>query len=225
MNAELAQHLEHGRVAQAVALQFDDDERPHVAILSTDEVEELQVGIDGEALGLRTVHKCDAFEVVANGWLQVGNVVPQVLSQEGSLPLVVEVHVEDLDAFLLRSAVVVLRLHLQELQVAAHIGAEAHLLAPRMPRLVDAIHRKVVGIEVGGVVFRQSLTAYVLRPIVGPCHVEELHELSPRRHKLCVDAVHELDATHLLERDRVECSQYVGEDFHTNRVLFAKIGG
>ena len=41
------------------------------------------IEVDSESLCLAIVHKCDAFEVVANGWLQVGNVIPQVLSQEG----------------------------------------------------------------------------------------------------------------------------------------------
>ena len=214
MDMQLPQHLKHRRIAQAVALQLDDNKRTHVAVLSTDKVEELQVRVDGETFRLRTVNECDTLEVVADGRLQVSNVVTQVLSQKGSLFLITKVHVCDLDAFLLRTAVVVLRLHLHELQVAAHIGAEAYLLTPGVSRLVNTIHCEVAGIEIGGVVFRKSLTADILSPIVGTCHVEELHKPSLRRHKLCVDAVHQLDAAHLLERDRVECSQYVGEDFH-----------
>ena len=37
---QLAQHLQHGRVAQSVALQFDDDQRSHVAVTAGDDVME-----------------------------------------------------------------------------------------------------------------------------------------------------------------------------------------
>ena len=152
MDAQLAEHFEHGRIAETVALEFNDDEWSHLEVLSADQVEELKPCVDGQTLGLCTIDKRDTVEVVSYSGLQRFDIITQMVGQELTLHGISKVHVTHLDSFFLRSAMVVLRLYLHELQVAAHIGTEAHLLATAMASLMDTVHGEVVCVEVGSVI-------------------------------------------------------------------------
>ena len=62
--AKLEQLGQDGRRLEAIALELDDNELPHRAVDTRREIVELQIGIDGETLGLGLVDEGDTVEVV-----------------------------------------------------------------------------------------------------------------------------------------------------------------
>ena len=67
LDAQGAQQRQDGAVHIAVALELDDDQRPHIGSLACLEVLELHVKVDGQPLGLPIVHQRDAVEAVLHG--------------------------------------------------------------------------------------------------------------------------------------------------------------
>ena len=78
MDVQLAQHLEHWREDQSVALQFDDDQGAHIAIDACLHIMKLQRGVDGEALGLGFVDQGDTSEIIVHMRYQRIDIVVQV---------------------------------------------------------------------------------------------------------------------------------------------------
>ena len=184
---------------------------------------EAQVAIDGQPLGLGLVDQRDAVEVVLQLLAQHRRVITQMFAQEGVITPVLLVLAQETDAmvrvlrvksyhvntFLLGAAVVVLGLHLQEVQARVHIGADAQFLTARMPVLVNDVHVVVGRVEIGRVIGRNAYTIDILGAIVIPGELQQQPEPVNRCDKLGVGAVHQLDATHLVEGDRVICPDYL----------------
>ena len=130
MDAQVAEFVQDGRRLVAVALELDDDEVAHRTLLACGDVIEAQVGIDGKTLGLGLVYQCDAVETVLDlfgetlrGIMKIGTqelvVVDEILILTMELNIVLRMEGVELfhsDTLLLRAAVVILRLHLQETQ-------------------------------------------------------------------------------------------------------------
>ena len=127
-----------------------------------------------------------------------------MLSEEVALDGIAQIHIVHLDTLLLGASVVVLCLHLHELQMRADIGAETYLLTVGVSVLVGSIHRKVVSIEIGGVVQHVALTINVLNEIVLTGHLQQSKQLLHVGHKLGVCAVHQFHTAHLGECDRLK---------------------
>ena len=136
--------------------------------------------------------------------LQGLSLIAQVLVQELVLLCFHHVHVGYLDALLLGAPVVVLGLHLHELQSTDAIGAEAYLLAVGVSPLVLVVHVEGVGVEVGRVVLQITLAVDFLYEIVLLCQLQQLTQLVYVGHELRVRTVHQFYPTHLLQRDGVK---------------------
>ena len=88
MDVQLAQHLEHWRKNQSVALEFDDDQGSHVAIDACLHIMKLQRGVDGEALGLGLVDQGDTTKIIVHVGYQRVDIEAQVMGQEFSFTIV-----------------------------------------------------------------------------------------------------------------------------------------
>ena len=183
----------------------------HIPRLARQHIVELQLGIDGQALGLCTVHQGNTMEVVVHMGLKIIDIKVQVLSDELPFLLVAKVHIGHLYALLLRPPMIVLGLDLHELQVGADIGAEANLLTARMTMLVLLIHRESLCIEIGRVVEHIALPIDVLHVVVVLRHAEQPEQLGHGGDELSVRAVHQLHAAHLCQRDGLHLTE---EFFH-----------
>ena len=125
--------------------------------------------------------------------------IAQVLGQKQSLLLIVEVHITHFDTLLLSAPVIVLGLHLHELQPTDAVGAKTDLLAVGVPTLVLVIHSEVAGVEIGRII-RQITTAIdVLHEIVLLGHLQQLTELIEVGDELRIRTVHQFHTAHLLQ--------------------------
>ena len=70
------------------------------------------------------------------------------------------------DTLLLRTPMVVLGLHLEEVQAHMEIGAHANLLTHKMPSLVTIVHRTVLRIVIEGIIRCDYLTVDLLDVIL-----------------------------------------------------------
>ena len=213
LDAQLQQQVEDGRGLQAVALEFDDGQPGHGACGAVGVVDKGQRGVDGESLGAGAVHQRDALELI----LQRGYQRPVVVTQPAVQKLVdVAAALPDHagpqrqivggqgHALFVGALVVVLGLHLQVVQPRGHIRPHAQFLAVEMPVLVHDIHRALGGVEVQGVVGRQTQAIGLLGAVLAPSQLKQSAQHRHRCHKLGVGAVHQLDGAHLLERDGAE---------------------
>ena len=131
LDAQLPQQFQDWRRHEPVALEFDDCQAGEVVTTVIGQVVETQVGVDGETLGARLVDQRDSVEAVLEQFEQRVGGVHQVLSQEVvvSDKLVVlaaehnvvarihRVEILDGDTLFARAAMVVLGLHLQEVEI------------------------------------------------------------------------------------------------------------
>ena len=116
---------------------------------------------------------------------------------------IVRVKSHHIDTLLLGAPVVVLGLDLQEIQARVYIGADAQLLSPDMPVLVHDVHIVVGRVKIGGIIAGNALAINLLNAVI----ITGKHQQKPqpvnRCNKLGVSSVHQLDATHLVECNRV----------------------
>jgi len=213
LDAQFPEHGQNGRWLQAVTLELDDDQSCQVGMVAGHQVVETQVGVDGEALGLGLIDQRDAVEAVLQVLGQHSGVVVQMLAQElVILPVLLilpqesnavirieRIKVLHVNTFLLGSAVVVLGLHLEEVEARINIGSNAQLLSSDVSIVVNDVHVVVGSVEVGRVVGCQSLPVNHLCSIIIMCKPQKHLEPFNRCDKLGVGAVHQLDATHLVE--------------------------
>ena len=68
----------------SILLQLNDDKFRNLSILMRTGIGELDIGIDGQALGLTEIHEGDSFEFVAHLRYQCGNVIVQFCRNEFS---------------------------------------------------------------------------------------------------------------------------------------------
>ena len=66
------------------------------------------------------------------------------------------------DTLLLRTSMIVLGLHLQEVQAYMEVGAHADLLTHEMPSLMAVVHRTVLRIVIEGIIRCDDLTVDLL---------------------------------------------------------------
>ena len=213
MDAQLAEHRQHGREDEAVALQLDDDQGSHRAVAARHAVVELEGRVDGQPLRHGLVDQRDATEVVVHVRLQRAYVIAQMMGQEVGLLPVAEVHVAHLDALLLRAPVVVLRLHLKVVNAYMEIGTHAQLLALQMAHLMTVIHRAVLRIVVECIIRCDDLAVDLLHVILVAGELKQPSEHGHRRDELRIDAVHQADVSHLVERDGLEMAQNLCHTF------------
>ena len=227
--AQLEQLGQDGRRLQPVALELDDDKLPHRAVDTCREIVKLQIGVDSEALGLSLIDEGDTVEVVLELWGEPLRIVAQmsadklvvVVQPEGRGYASMRVEALGRGALLLRAPVIVLRLHLEEVQPYMQIGAHADLLAHEMTSLVAVIHRTVLRVVVERIIWCDDLTVDLLDVILVAGQREQLPKYRHRSHELRVDAVHQTDVSHLVEGDGLVLSQYL---CHTFDFLAAKLG-
>ena len=214
-DAQLEQFAEDGRRLQTIALEFDDDNVAHVAIDACGNIVEPQMGIDGKALCLAYIDERDAIETVLNLLSHRLWGVAQVLAKEivVSYELLVltlktdgMIRVKGIEAFhrhalLLGAPMIVLGLHLEEIEPCIDVRADTQLLAHQMACLVAIIHGAIGRIEVECIIRRDAQTTRLLHEIVVACNLEQLLKHRHRRHKLGVDAVHQPDVFHFFQRD------------------------
>ena len=120
------------------------------------------------------IHQGDATEIVVDGRYQRFGIVTQMLGKECPLLFIEHIHVGYLDAFLLGAPVVVLGLHLHELQMGADIRAETDLLTIGVTPLVLVVHIERRGVEIGGIVLHVAFAVDVLHEIVVLCQLQQL---------------------------------------------------
>ena len=163
---------------------------------------EVHVVVDGEALRLAVVDERDAVEAVAHRGVYVGQAEVDALLQELFVAALARYLLAGhLHALLLRPPVVVLRLYLQEGDVAVHVGPDAHLLARRPAVVVLHVEAVVVGVPVGCHVVGNLAAVRELRIVLPLCQLQQAHQFLLVGHELCVRSVHEPDVLHLLQRD------------------------
>ena len=150
---------------------------------------------------------------------QDGRVVAQVFAQElvigheltvlaqkaDAVVGIRRVEAHHIHALLLGAPVVVLGLHFQEVEPGVHVGTDAQFLAPGVAVLVNDVHVVVRRVEVSRVVARNAHPVDVLGAVVVVGERQQEFKPADRRDKLGVGAVHQLNATHLIESDRVIC--------------------
>ena len=221
MDAQLEQLGQDGRRLVTVALELDDDEVAHEAVVVGYEVVEPQVDIDGEALGLALVDEGDTVEAVLEVFGESLWIVVQIGSDKGIVVVKAEaasgpcLGIEALGSgtLLLGAPVVVLRLHLKVVDAYMEIGTHAQLLALQMTHLMAVIHRTVLRIVVEGIIRCDDLAVDLLHVILVAGELKQLSEHGHRRDELRVDAVHQADIPHLVEGDGLEMVQNLCHTF------------
>jgi len=107
-------------------------------------------------------------------------------------------------ALLFRSQMVVLLLHFEESEVArTQVSPHPHLRSRCPSAMMLHILRIVVRVEISGAVRTDTVGIDLLHVVFLLHQTEHVDELPFRCHKLGVDAVHQLDTTHLVETDGI----------------------
>ena len=221
VDAQLEQLGQDGRRLVTVALELDDDEIAHEAVVVGYEVVEPQVDIDGESLGLALVDEGDTVEAVLEVFGESLGIVVQIGGDKRIVVVKAEVAsgprlwIEALGsgALLLGAPVVVLRLHLKVVDAYMEIGAHAQLLALQMAHLMTVVHRAVLRIVVEGIIRCDDLAVDLLHVILVAGELKQPSEHGHRRDELRIDAVHQADVSHLVERDSLEMAQNLCHTF------------
>ena len=201
MDMKLAQHLEHRREHQTVALQLDNDKRAHITISIGLQVMKLKRGIDSQTLGLPLVDQRNTAEEIMHVGNQRIDIIPQRTRQKLTLLGISQIHIAHLNTLLLCATVIILGLYLHELQVAADVGTETDFLSVGVTVLVLLIHLIVARIKICGVIEHITLTVNLLRLVIIVSHLKQTIELRQTGHELGVRAVHQLHTTHLVKSD------------------------
>ena len=142
LDAQLLEQVEDGRRHAPVALEFDDGHVVQKSVVVGHDVVEAQVGVDGQPLRHALVHQGDAVEAILQLLIERERVVLQIAAQKlvvlterlvlametDAMVWIPRVELMHQHALLLRPPVVVLRLHLQEVQPGVHIAPYAQLL-------------------------------------------------------------------------------------------------
>ena len=223
VDSELLEHAQYGRELQAVALQFDDDYARKVFGLPGFDVVEAQVEVYGEPFGLGLVDERDARESVLDLLFERGCIVSEVLAKELAVAPELFVLLEEKDvvaglsgvealhrhALFLGAPVVVLGLHLEEVQVGVYVTAYAKLLPVGVSVVVDAEHLAVGRVKIGGIVFGNAQPIDLLHSVSFACKLKKACQHGRVGDELCVGTVHQFDAAHLLKRYRFVAVQYV----------------
>ena len=192
-DAQLSQQGQDGRGLSAVAFEFDDDDVVHRGILASFVVVEVEVEVDGQALGLFKVHQRDAQKLVAEGRREVVEGDAQHIVEELLAFVVADDGIDGRNgyALLLRLAVVVLALDFEERMSRVQIGARSHLRARQVARLVEVEHIMPLGVvPIRGAVGADALAVDRLRIITALAEVEQPHEHVHGSDELRVHAVH-----------------------------------
>ena len=182
---------------------------------------ETQIRVNSKPFRLVFVHKGDTVEAVFQLFCERLRRIAQIRLQEIIvgyeliiLPLKTDgmIWIQGIEALhrhplLLRPSVIVLGLYLQEVETCIDIGTDAEFLAHQMSCLMHLIHLTVVGVEIKCIIGRDTQPTRLLHEIVFACQVEQLPEHRHRRDKLRVDAVHQPDILHILQRDGLKSVQ------------------
>lgn len=174
---------------------------------------ETEVGIDGESLGLVVINKCDAIESVLyslfhNIWL-----IPKVLSQKTIILLEVvimaiesyiasrskRIEVEHSGTLLACTLMVILGLHLKEVEPTIHIASYSQLLAIGMSRMMTVVHLHIWSIEIHGVVSRLPFAFNLLGTILPYGKLQQLPQSDDIGNKLSISAIHKSYTAHFLK--------------------------
>ena len=126
-------------------------------------------------------------------------------------------------ALLLGASVVVLGLHLEEGDVAVHIGPHAYLLPGSVPVVVLQVEEMVGSIPISGHVTGYHASVNALGIVFALRHGEQPDEVLLAGHELRVGPVHQSDARHLLQRDGLQSAQQFQYPFfclHRKTALF-----
>ena len=215
-DAQLEQFGKDGRRLEAIALQFDHDEVVHHALHTRRQVVETEVGVDGQAFGLGLIDEGDTIEVILELFLKslwgimemsADKVIVVVKTERGG-GTCMRVEILCGSALLLRTPMVVLGLHLKEVQSHMEVGAHTDLLTHQMSCLMTIIHRTILCIIIEGIIRCDELTIDLLDVVLVASHGEQLTKHGHRGHELRVDAVHQTDISHLVEGDGLVLLQY-----------------
>ena len=221
MDAQLEQLGQNRRGFQTVTLQLDDHDVAHSARLVSSYVVETQVGVDGQPFSLALIHEGDAVETVLKLFCQRLRGIAQVGAQKiivGHELLILSLEADRMigilgvetfhrHPFLLGPPVIVLGLYLQKVKTSIDIGTDTQLLAHKMSCLVYIIHITVGGVEIESVVRGDAQSTRLLHEIVFARQLEQLSEHRHRRDELRVDAIHQPDFFHVLQRDGLKMVQ------------------
>ena len=142
--------------------------------------------------------------MVVKGRHQGVDIIAQVLGKKLAFLLIGKIHVAHLYTLFLRTPVVVLGLHLHELQTTDTIGTETDLLAVGVPILVLAVHIEARCIKVGRVILQITPAIDVLHELICVGHLQQLVKLIEVGDELRISTVHQLHTAHLFQRNGVK---------------------
>ena len=172
-----------------------------------------EVGIDGESLGLVIIDKCNTIESVLYSLFHNFRLIPKVFSQKTIILLEViimaiesyiacwskRVKVEHSGALLACALMVILCLHLKEVEPTIHIASYSQLLAVGMTRMMTGVHLHIWSIEIHGVVSCLPFAFNLLGTILPYGKLQELPKRSNIGNELSICAIHKSYTAHFLK--------------------------
>lgn len=187
---------------------------------------ETEVGIDSESLGLVVVDKCDAIKSVLYSLFHSFGLIPQVFSQKTTILLEVvimaiesyiasrskRVEVEHSGTLLACALMVILCLHLKEVEPAIHIASYSQLLAIGMSRMMTVVHLHIWSIEIHGVVSRLPFAFNLLGTILPYGKLQQLPQSGDIGNKLSICAIHKSYTAHFLKSYWLIIDKNVGHE-------------
>ena len=187
----------------AVLLELDDDDVVERRPLSVARVDEAEVDVNRQALGLAVVDQRDAPEAVFD-------VRREPLGGKSGVPVhkrqharVARAPVDAADAYalFLRAAMVVLGLDFDKRQARADVFACPYFLPDAAEVMVHQIHASVRSVEVDGAIRARPHAVRLLSPVVRLQHRQQHFELAFGRDVFRVNPVHQPDFGHLRKAD------------------------